>query len=214
MSSPPRFSYWCPRSGASSGMPAPSRSETASASAPWTSGLAVFRPLGVWTGSSAENCVVQIVSLPTRSPPCRPVGSAVNSFRSCETNRLNRIAPFESRSSCRFHALSGSHAPLTFTGPDDPIRNPPGADSHIETTLSRHSSPAYWRLPTAIRWSSLRLKRLPGRPSLPASRSSTWTSPSRVRSVRSAFSIPMMRSKPVSGSSGLESQWLSFPFVT
>ena len=166
MSSPPRCSYWWPRSGASSGMPAPSRSETASASARWTSGFIVFRPLGVCTGSaSRERRREDRLAARRASPPCSPVGSVVKSFRICDAKRLKRIAPFESRSSCRFQFFSGSHAPLTSTGPDEPSRKPPGALSHIETRLSRHSSPAYWRLPTATCWSSSRLNRLPGRPS-------------------------------------------------
>ena len=107
-----------------------------------------------------------------------------------------------------FQRASTSQAPLTST----PLMV--GFARQIPTMRSRHSSPRYWRLPSATRSRIDRLKRLPGRPSRPARRSRIITSPSRVRGVTSARSMPTMRSKPSSGAVGLASQWLSLPLCT
>ena len=42
----------------------------------WTIGLAVFSPLGVWTGSAIRERVVNTVSKPGVVPPCSPVGTS------------------------------------------------------------------------------------------------------------------------------------------
>jgi hypothetical protein len=66
----------------------------------------------------------------------------------------------------------------------------------MSTAASRHSSPAYWRVLKTVSCS-----RASENSPLPA-----MISPSRVRSVRSVSSSPMMRLKPVSGCAGLVSQ--------
>jgi hypothetical protein len=71
---------------------------------------------------------------------------------------------------------------------------------HIETSESRVSSPAYWRSENT--WSCMSWRVKP-----PWSiRSWVMISPIRVRSERSVFSSPMIRSKPVSGDFGFDSQ--------
>src|SRR3954451_19583692 len=103
------------------------RSVTASARACLTWGLLVFSPLGVFTGSLGSKGRENGPLVPG-TPTGRPPGLA--SAR--EAKRRNRIAPFESRSSCRFQAASTGQAADTSTGPFEPSRV--GFDLHIDTS--------------------------------------------------------------------------------
>jgi hypothetical protein len=102
------------------------------------------------------------------------------------------------------HFSSTGQAALTSTSPLVPSIS--GIVLHSDTSWSRNSSPAYWRLLKTVSCSCWRVKRLPGRPSVPLRRCSTIFSPRRVRSDRAARSSPMIRANPSSGCFGFDSQ--------
>ena len=187
--SAPRCSYWWPRSGASSGIPFERRSVTASGSAWRTCGLLVLSPLGVWTGSLGSKAFANTVGLAITPPTDASARDA---------KRRKSSAPRLSRLSCTSQARRTGQAALTSTGPLDPGRV--GLASHIATSWSRNSSPAYWRLANTMSW-RLRSEKRPV-----ARRSATITRPDRVRSERAVRSSPMIRANPVNGCLGFESQ--------
>ena len=200
---PPRSSYCQSPSGASSGMFAPRRSVIASARARATVGLASFSPRGVFDRVGWRRTGVCHREVEERVLRARGAGRASVWPR----DRVGDEAAEED-------GALGVEVVVAVVGlehgagarrwrPGRPCRRARGSPCRRRRARPARAREAYWRLSSATVWRLRRLNPLPGRPSVPARRSSTIFRPSRVRSERSVRSSPTIRSKPSSGCLGV-----------
>ena len=177
----PRGSACLSPSGTSSGMPLARRSSTAPRSASVTFGSEPSRSRGVLTGSAGSNGTVHGMPAAARRDHVSRHSTAPREPMSARPSQAASTA----------HACSRSGAALAV----QPC-----------TTASLASSAERLRLALKTAFIVSIVKPAGPSPSVPASRCSACTSPSRVRSSRAVPSGPMMRGKPERRKRALGSQ--------